>query len=130
MSSNIVDNFEATVKELLELFKAKNADYGSAVDVTYLLFGEVAQLVRLWDKLLRITQLHISGVSYVKSETVDDTLADLANYSLIALAQRKTYEDAPSALLLGDVMTEFAATAFNKKYPGRVEVINNELFNE
>ncbi len=120
-SLDMVENFEIVLNELLELFKVKNTDYGSSVDVTYLLFGEVVQLVRLWDKLLRLTQLHISGVSFVKDETVDDTLADLANYALIALAQRKTYSTAPNAVLLGDIMSSFITAAKRNKVLHRME---------
>jgi hypothetical protein len=59
--------------------------------------------------------LHLSGVSSIKTESFDDTLSDLSNYSIIALAQRLTYPDAVSKEQLGDVFNEFVEKALNKR---------------
>lgn len=116
--TELVREAEKVYTELFETLKVKNSDYGSAVDITYLLFGEVAQLVRLWDKLLRLTQLHISGMSNVKDESVTDTLADLANYTIIALSQRRLYDNAPNPELFGESMQKFVTSALFKRIKG------------
>jgi hypothetical protein len=103
------DNFADALKDLEETFKAKNSDYGSAVDVTYLIFGETAQLVRLWDKLLRLTSIYLSQSYKVKEENTQDTLKDLANYAIIAFAQRNTYNGNPDEL--GIVVRDFIKKA-------------------
>lgn len=126
MERNMDENFKAVITTLTDTFKAKNADYGSAVDITYLMFGEVAQLVRLWDKLLRITQLHLSQSSQVKEESVRDTLTDLANYSIIALAQHRTYGNAPDPQLLGEAMSDFASVALLRRDKNR-DVIGGDI---
>lgn len=106
--------FETILEELKYTFKAKNSDYGNAVDITYLMFGDTAQLVRLWDKLLRITQLILSGKANVQTESVEDTLADLANYAIIALAQRRVYVD-NAYEDLGKIFSVFITNAVHKK---------------
>lgn len=106
-SSSTIDNYEQLLDELKVLTKAKNSDYGGAVDITYLMFGNVSQLIRLWDKLLRLTRLYLKESAEVKDETVIDTLADLANYALLALAQRKTYPAAPDSASLREALGNF-----------------------
>ena len=104
--------FKDIVGEMTETFVAKNTDYGNSVDITYLMFGETAQLVRLWDKLLRITQIYLSGESAVKSESTEDTLQDMAVYSIIAIAQRRIYMDPNSKPeAIGEAFSKFIALA-------------------
>lgn len=122
--STIMKQCHSDVLEgLSELYDAKNADYGGSSDITYLMFGEVAQLIRLWDKLLRMTQLHLSGVSSVKTESFDDTLQDLVNYGVLAMAQRNMYSSSSTTGIstpefLGDAFQEFLAQAISKKARG------------
>ena len=108
-----LDNYKALLNEIEKLYERKNTDYGSSVDVTYLMFGETANLVRLWDKLLRLTQLHLSGESLVKDESYRDTKEDLANYALIGCALQDTYTGNPEEL--GKVFSEFIHKAKNRR---------------
>lgn len=114
----VTEEFSKITEELETLFKAKNSDYGSAVDITYLMFGETAQLVRLWDKLLRITQITLSGSSLVKEESLNDTLRDLANYSMIALAQRRVFGNVDKTQALGRAVESFITDAEAKRKQG------------
>lgn len=117
MDNSMSQEFKRITAELEEVFISKNTDYGSAVDITHLMLGETAQLVPLWNKLMRVTQLILSGNSYVKSESVEDTLKDMANYAIIALAQRRVYNN-PPAQELGDVFRDFLIQATEKKRVG------------
>ena len=82
--------FHKLLKEIAELHDAKNNDYSTSEDAlsNFRLcenFGIPAWkgcLVRMSDKWSRITQLSKKEAS-VKSETIVDTLKDLAVYSLI-----------------------------------------------
>ena len=76
-------------RELDELYKKKNADYGDS-------FAKVREelpnaiLVRLNDKLNRLKSLMEDPEKQkVNDESIDDTLMDLANYALLELVERR-----------------------------------------
>ena len=72
---------------------AKNADYTGVGDDPFANFTRVAALgitdttrgflVRMTDKLSRITSFAQKGILEVKDESVEDTLLDLANYCIL-----------------------------------------------
>lgn len=80
------EKFEKITNEMLELYKAKNTDYGSSVSDTYKDFGLVAFLVRMQDKMNRLKTLNKQDAK-VKDEKIRDTLIDLANYSILAIIE-------------------------------------------
>lgn len=84
MSRN--DLFKEIVDEMYEIYVAKNTDYGSSVSDTFRDFGLVSFLVRISDKLNRLKTLS-KQESLVKDEKIEDTLIDLANYSILALIE-------------------------------------------
>ena len=67
--------------EAFELFKKKNEDYGDA----FATFGPVGVIVRLGDKINRLTSVTNNGVNLVDNESLRDTLIDLHNYSAMAI---------------------------------------------
>ena len=75
--------FEQITHKMLEIYKMKNADYGSSVSDTYRDFGLVSFLVRLQDKLNRLKTLNTQDAK-IKDEKIEDTLLDLANYAILA----------------------------------------------
>lgn len=77
--------FKKITKEMMELYEMKNADYGSSASDTYKKFGMNAYLVRMNDKLNRAITLVNNDNQQVKSESLRDTLIDLANYSVLAI---------------------------------------------
>ena len=77
---------------LIDLLIAKNAAYGDSFSDTYNEFGMVAVAIRLQDKVSRIKSL-VKGVeNKVIDEKIEDTLIDIAGYSILALAERKGAE--------------------------------------
>lgn len=77
-----------------DLYVRKNRDYGSSVTDTYEKFGLTSFLVRISDKLNRITNLTLNNKdNLVQDEKVQDTLLDLANYAVLALIELKMEED-------------------------------------
>ncbi len=81
---------EAGYKENLEISRQKNADYSSGDDAfknfraseTFGVPVETAILVRMSDKFARIGNL-LNKEGEVKTESISDTLKDLANYAMI-----------------------------------------------
>lgn len=86
--------FEQVTKEMNELYLRKNADYGNSFEKTMDTFGIIAPVIRLNDKVNRLTNIVKSGDQKV-NESIEDTLLDLANYSVMTLAYLKSH-DLPS----------------------------------
>ena len=76
------------INHLKETYKAKNHDYGNSVGDTYEKFGDVSFLVRITDKFNRLNSLYQKGTAQV-SESMDDTILDMANYCLLWLVERE-----------------------------------------
>lgn len=76
-----------------ELYIKKNSDYGDSVHETYKKYGLVSFLVRIEDKLNRVKTLSEKSCKQqdakVLDEKIEDTLMDLANYSILALIELK-----------------------------------------
>ena len=83
--------FKEITTEMFELWKKKNTDYGSSVTDTYKDFGIVSFLVRMQDKMNRLKTI-TKKEALVKDEKIQDTLIDLANYSILALIELKMDE--------------------------------------
>ncbi len=84
---------EKCCARMIEITKAKNADYTGEGDDPFANFSRVEAmgvtsvergfLVRMLDKVSRITSFVQKGILLVKDESVEDTLLDLANYSIL-----------------------------------------------
>lgn len=68
-------------KEGLELFRRKNKDYGDS----FANYGTVGVIVRMGDKINRLSSVTKSGVNFVDTESIRDTLIDLHNYAAMAI---------------------------------------------
>ena len=68
-------------REAFQLFKKKNQDYGDA----FATFGPIGVIVRMGDKINRLTSVSKNGVNLVDNESLRDTLIDLHNYSAMAI---------------------------------------------
>lgn len=84
---------EEFCEKMVEVTKAKNADYTGNHDDPFANFTNVKNcggatpeqgfLVRMNDKMSRISSFVEKGELLVKDESVEDTLHDLANYSAL-----------------------------------------------
>lgn len=83
--SNEVESFAKITENMLKTYEAKNADYGNSFNETCDKFGLIAAIVRMHDKLNRITQLAKKEHSKKVDESIQDTLLDLANYAIMSL---------------------------------------------
>lgn len=76
-----VEQMQKVHQEALELFKKKNADYGDS----FANFGPVGVIVRMGDKINRLSSVTKNGVHFVDNESIRDTLVDLHNYAAMAV---------------------------------------------
>lgn len=74
-------------KELNELYAKKNADYGDSFHLSYLDEGMAMPRIRLSDKLNRLKTLTKQAEQKIKTESVRDTLIDLANYAIMTVME-------------------------------------------
>ena len=76
-----VEQYKAVQKEAIELFQRKNKDYGDA----FANYGPVGVIVRMGDKINRLSSVTKNQVSLVQNESIRDTLIDLHNYAAMAI---------------------------------------------
>lgn len=84
-----IEFFNQKVKEMAEVFAKKRYDYGPTTTETFEKFGPVSMLTRMHDKLGRLDNLlsYQIGECMVSTESVEDTLTDLANYAIITILE-------------------------------------------
>lgn len=75
------EQFEKVQEEGKQLFVKKNADYGDA----FANYGPIGVLVRIGDKIQRLSSITKNKVQFVDNESIRDTLIDLHNYSAMAI---------------------------------------------
>lgn len=80
-SSNHVNELKKIHQEALELFIHKNTDYGNA----FATYGHLGVIVRIGDKIQRLSNITKTSITLVETETLRDTLLDLFNYSAMAI---------------------------------------------
>jgi hypothetical protein len=77
---------EQICKELNDIYVRKNADYGNSFGEQYQEHGLVSAVIRLDDKMRRLKSLS-KKQAQVKDESIEDTLLDLCNYSIMSVME-------------------------------------------
>ena len=78
---------------LHNLYVVKNYDYGDSVHDTYTKYGLTSFLVRIEDKLNRVRTLSQNSEMLVKTEKIEDTLLDMANYAVLAVIELRAGQE-------------------------------------
>ena len=78
---NRLDQLKIVQNEAAQLFDKKNKDYGDA----FANYGPIGVIVRIGDKINRLSSVTNQGINLVKTESIRDTLIDLHNYSAMAI---------------------------------------------
>lgn len=87
-AKDYMDNVHAHLEvcgELNVTYERKNADYGDSFAQSLDKHGLIASIVRMDDKLNRVTSLNNSGDIQVTDESLRDTVMDLANYAIMTV---------------------------------------------
>lgn len=80
---------KATLDEMHELYKRKNADYGDSFAQLRKRYPNFV-CMRLFDKLNRLDTLIQPGYeAKVTDEKLEDTLMDIANYAVMEIVERR-----------------------------------------
>lgn len=79
-----INLFEDITIQMRDTYERKNADYGNSFEQQYNEYGLISSCIRLEDKLRRLKTLTKSEAK-VKDESIEDTLLDLANYSILTI---------------------------------------------
>lgn len=89
-----VETFASIVKEMTELYAKKNHDYGNSFDEGCDKIGTGYPLGRLLDKMNRLIACMGKEDEMQVNESIEDTLTDLACYSVMTLSylKRKKHE--------------------------------------
>lgn len=76
---------EDMCKSARAIMRKKNADYANEEDplANFRRFAELGFVVRMEDKLARLTTFAKRGIFEVETESLDDTLLDLVNYCVL-----------------------------------------------
>lgn len=83
--------FNEIVQEMSALYREKNKNYGDSFGKTIEDLGSIAGLVPLRNKLDRLVSL-MTGTEN-KFESIEDSLIDLANYSIMNLVEIRLKEE-------------------------------------
>ena len=84
-----VEAFASIVKEMTELYAKKNHDYGNSFDEGCDKIGTGYPLGRLLDKMNRLIACMSKEDKMQINESIEDTLKDLACYSVMTLSYLK-----------------------------------------
>lgn len=82
-----LNKHKSICQDLNKLYEAKNKDYGDSFGKSYQEYGLTMACIRLEDKLNRLKALNKNGNQEVKDESIEDTLLDLANYSIMTIIE-------------------------------------------
>lgn len=82
--SDNVEQFMDITNNMVKTYAAKNHDYGNSFGQSLNKFGLIVSIVRMNDKMNRLETL-ASKRAEVKDESIEDTLLDLANYSIMTV---------------------------------------------
>lgn len=82
-----VKQFRNIAEEIASLYERKNSDYGDSFGETFEKLGIISAITRMSDKMNRIISLSTTNQQKVNDEAVEDTLKDLAAYSIMTLIE-------------------------------------------
>lgn len=92
LATKDVQEFASVATDAVILYAKKNHDYGNSFDKGMDDIGEAYGIGRIYDKVNRLVTLTKPSCESkaITDETLDDTLMDLACYSIMLLKYRKS----------------------------------------
>lgn len=124
---NKADKLKELTDEIIDIYKAKNKDYGDSFSDSFKEFGITSAVVRMNDKMNRIKSLAKSDDRQVKDESLRDTLIDLANYALMTVLELDCDTDKPSETKKKNETKEFIDNSIKGQYLDEAQIIAAEV---
>ncbi len=81
-----VSKHKEICNKLNDIYRKKNHDYGNSFGETYEKLGIISAVTRITDKVNRLQSL-ATKEQQVQDESIQDTLMDLANYSIMTIME-------------------------------------------
>ena len=91
-----IEKFEKITQAMLEIYKVKNANYGSSFDKSLDEDGLIVSKIRIGDKFNRFVSLLKKDSMGTVDESIYDTLLDLANYAILTIMWLENKEEESS----------------------------------
>lgn len=99
IQKNDYDRHHALCEQIHDTYIKKNQAYGNSFSETFQKLGLISAVTRISDKYNRLVNLTLHPEIDVNDESIVDTLADLANYSLMTIMELQrnntNYEELP-----------------------------------
>lgn len=92
METSKTKRFRQISGQLADLYEKKNADYGDSFGETFGKLGIISAITRITDKYNRLCRLS-TNERKVQDESLEDTLRDLACYSIMTLIELENKEN-------------------------------------
>lgn len=89
---NNVEKFKKIALELCDLYEKKNKAYNNSFGDTFKKLGIISAVTRISDKYNRLCNLAINPDIDNLDESLEDTLKDMASYSIMTLMELKSEE--------------------------------------
>ena len=89
---NKFEKHEEICKELTQLYKDKNSDYGDSFGETFNKLGVISAVTRISDKTNRIQNIAVKKTHTI-GESIRDSLIDLDNYAILTIIELEGNED-------------------------------------
>ena len=90
-----VKKFRRIAEEVCNLYEKKNAAYGNSFGETYQKLGIISAVTRISDKYNRLCNLAKNPDVDNLGESIEDTLKDMAAYSIMTLMEMKRENQSP-----------------------------------
>lgn len=87
-----VKKFREVAEQICNLYEKKNAVYGDSYSKTYDLLGVISAATRISDKYNRLCNIVKNPDIDNLGESLEDTLIDLAAYSIMTIVKLKENE--------------------------------------
>ena len=118
-----VQQMQKVQAEGLELFRKKNTDYRDS----FANYGPVGVIVRLGDKINRLSSVTQKGINLVDTESTRDTLIDLHNYAAMAIMlldekkkiQHQRIDEIKNAPPINEIVAPFATRLRKQSFSDR-----------
>lgn len=92
-SINKLDMMKKIHAELADIYYRKNQDYGDSFGESFEQLGLISAVTRILDKTNRLVNLSSGKDQHVNDESIEDTLMDLANYSVMTLIELRKHHN-------------------------------------